>query len=136
MSEEKRESQQGKTERQEAKVHIDVGLGGIFQGIGSLIDLVSQVAETSATAAERASEFKVKFEDASGEAGTQSQESRGVYGFTVRTDIGGTPHVESFGNLRETEEGPAVVETREPVVDLFDEDAQIVPMLNFGAGGA
>jgi HSP20 family protein len=51
---------------------------------------------------------------------------RGVYGFSVRTGIGGTPTVERFGNVRDTTEGPVVSDTREPFVDVFDEEEEIV----------
>jgi HSP20 family protein len=34
--------------------------------------------------------------------------------------------VESFGNIRETAEGPVVAETREPMIDTFDEAEHIL----------
>jgi HSP20 family protein len=49
-----------------------------------------------------------------------------VYGFSIRTGIGGAPRVERFGNIRKTEEGPVVADVREPLVDTFDEGAEIV----------
>lgn len=55
---------------------------------------------------------------------------RGVYGFRVRTALGGRqrPRVETFGNLRRDEErgGLKVSETREPLVDVFDEAEAVV----------
>ena len=46
---------------------------------------------------------------------------RGVYGFTVTTGLGGKPVVQRFGNIHETDSGPVVAETREPLVDVLDE---------------
>lgn len=93
-----------------AQVHIDLGLGGLFKGIGNLLDLVSNLAETG-EGMNRTGE--VKFGD--------GEKMQGVYGFSIRTGIGGMPKVESFGNIRESEEGPVVADTREPLVDIFDE---------------
>jgi HSP20 family protein len=53
-------------------------------------------------------------------------QARGVYGVSVRTSVGGIPQVERFGNIRSTEEGPTVDEVREPLVDVFDEAAEIL----------
>jgi HSP20 family protein len=52
--------------------------------------------------------------------------AKGVYGFTVRTGIGGMPKVEKFGNIKAGVEGPVVAEVREPLVDVFDEGKEIV----------
>jgi HSP20 family protein len=65
----------------------------------------------------RTTEFKVR---------GLGDQARGVYGLTVRTGIGGIPRVERFGNIRATEEGPVVAEVREPLVDVFDEEFEIV----------
>jgi HSP20 family protein len=100
----------------EPEVNIDLGFGGLFKGLGDFLDLVSEVAEKGEQIS-RSGEFKVK---GLGEKG------RGVYGFSIRTDIGGMPRVERFGNIRATEEGPVVAEVREPLVDVFDEGDEIV----------
>jgi len=106
-----------KSERK-AQIHLDLGLGGIFKGLGDFLDLVSDMAERGESEATRTGEFKVK---GLGEKG------RGVYGFSVRTDIGGIPHVERFGNIRAGKEGGAVVaEVREPLVDVFEEEEGVV----------
>ena len=97
-------------------VNIDLGMGGIFKGIGNLLDLVSELSAAGETITNRSGELKFG----------EGNELRGVYGFTVRSGIGGTPHVESFGNIRETTEGPVVDETREPLVDIFDEKTTIL----------
>jgi len=110
-----RETSSGRRESRRAgreEIGVDIGLGGIFKGIGDFINLVSDMVEAGESEATRTGEFRVK---GLGERG------RGVYGFSVRTDIGGAPRVERFGNIRSTEEGPVVDEVREPLVDVFDE---------------
>lgn len=97
-------------------VSMDLGFGGVFKGIGSFIDLLSGMLEEGLSEVSRTGEMKFKGAD----------RLRGVYGFTVRTGIGGIPRVERFGNIRETEEGPVVTEAREPLVDVFDEGKVIV----------
>ena len=87
------------------------GIGGIFKGIGSLIKMASKLAEEQGEGS-RGGEIKGLGEGA-----------RGVYGFTVRSGIGkrGAPVIERFGNIREEEEGPVIEESREPIIDVFDE---------------
>jgi HSP20 family protein len=51
---------------------------------------------------------------------------KGVYGFTINTAGGGTPKVETFGNIKKTAEGPKVDEEREPITDIFNEKKEIV----------
>jgi HSP20 family protein len=102
--------------QKDATIHIDLGLGGLFNGISNLIDLVSELAEPGETVT--SSSGKINF--------GQASDLQGVYGFTVRTGIGGIPRVESFGNIRETDEGPVIAETREPMIDIFDEEESIL----------
>jgi len=105
------------TEEEEPTINIDVGFGGLFKGLGSLLNLVSEMAEKGETEITREGQARVS---GLGERG------RATYGFTVRTGLGGTPTVERFGNIvRETEEGPVVEEVREPIVDIFDEKDEI-----------
>ena len=108
---EKRETKEG------AKVAFDLGFGGLFKGLGDFIDLLGDMIETGEEEVTRSGEFRVK---------GLGDKGRGVYGFSVRTGIGGIPRVERFGNIRTTEEGPVVAEVREPLVDLFDEEQEIV----------
>jgi HSP20 family protein len=92
-----------------------MGLRGIFGGLGTLLEKLSELAEK-------------------GEALHQSGELhgldpkgklRGVYGFTIRTGLGGEPgiKVEPFGNVRNDEQTgqPVVHEVHEPMVDVFEE---------------
>ncbi len=105
------------TKEEEAKVSLDLGFGGLFKGLGDFIDLLGDMIETGEEEVTRSGEFKIK---------GLGDKGRGVYGFSVRTGIGGIPRVERFGNIRATEEGPVVAEVREPLVDLFDEEQEIV----------
>ena len=114
MSKRKR---QGKEQEEEAKVVFDFGLGGLFKGLGDFLDVFSDMIEKGESEATRSGEFKVK---------GLGDKARGVYGFTVRTGIGGIPRVERFGNIRPTEEGPEVADVREPLVDIFDEGQEVV----------
>ena len=102
-------------------VNFDLGFGSMFKNIGDLVDLFAGMAE--------------KVEAAGGEINKSGEidlkglgdKARGVYGFSIRSGIGGSaPHIERFGKIRKTEEGPVVADVREPLVDTFDEDAEIV----------
>lgn len=89
-------------------------LGGLFKGLGNLIDLADKVTKEGGVV-EKSGEFNVPGE----------KEMKGVYGFTIRTMTGpgGTrrPVVQPFGNIKKTPKGPVVEETREPIIDLFEE---------------
>jgi HSP20 family protein len=101
-------------------VNLDLGFGGLFKNIGDLLDQISDMADKSETSegeVSKSGEFDVK---------GLGEKARGVYGFSIRTGVGGAPHVERFGNIRKTEDGPVVADVREPLVDIFDEDAEIV----------
>ncbi len=96
--------------RDKGGASVEIGLGGLFKGIGSLLDLVSKMAEEGKEEA-----------SASGQVEALGGKLKGVYGFSVRVGLGGTPVIEQFGNIQETEAGPVVAETREPLVDVLEE---------------
>jgi len=105
-----------KKEKDEDKVEIDFGVGkisfgGLFKGLGNLIDLASKLSEEGV-------------EKKGGIKGLPKG-VKGVYGFSVRT-LAGKPVLETFGNVRETAKGPVVEEVREPIVDVFDEKDHIL----------
>jgi len=111
------EDKRREKEKEGAPMHLDLGLGGIFKGLGDLLDVLSDMSEKGESEASRTGEFKVK---GLGEKG------RGVYGVSVRTGIGGIPQVQRFGNIRSSEEGAVVADVREPLVDVFEEEQEIV----------
>lgn len=92
-----------------------LGLGGLFKGIESLIDLASQLKESGGQI------------DREGEVDLSHLKDgmKAVFGFSVKTAVGGEPVVESFGNVKQTPEGPSVEEVREPLVDIFNEEHEV-----------
>lgn len=88
------------------------GIGDIFKGIGNFIDLLAEMVEEGKTEVKRTGELR----------GTgKMRDLKGIYGFNIKIGLGGEPTVETFGNIKETKEGPVVEEVREPIVDIFDE---------------
>jgi len=92
-----------------------IGFGGLFTGIGNLIDLAAKLAEEG-------KELKKEFKGVT----PTGKEFKGVYGFSVKTLADGKPIVEPFGNIKRTPKGPVVKEVREPMVDVFDEKDHIL----------
>ncbi len=91
------------------------GLGGLFKGIEKLVDLAGKLEEKGGIA----KEGEINFDHI-------KKGMKGVYGFTINTAGGGSPKVETFGNIKKTPEGPKVDEEREPMTDVFDEKDEIV----------
>lgn len=111
------------TRKTDAGIHVDLGFGDLFKGLASFLDVVSDLVDQAEEVKEKQGEF-VAGKTASGEP------VRGVYGFSIRTAVGsGMPKVESFGNIRETAKGPVVDETREPLVDIFDEGNAVLVVI-------
>lgn len=103
---------------QDDDTNIDFGLGklsfgGLFKGLGNLIDLASKLQE-------KGGELKREGEFQFGKKG------KGFFGFSIKTlGPGGKPVFERFGNIKDTPKGPVVEEVREPMVDVFDEKEAI-----------
>jgi len=91
------------------------GLGGLFKGLEKLVDLAGKLEENGAMSKE-------------GEINLDHLKKgmKGVYGFTINTAGGGSPKVQTFGNIKKTPDGPKVDEEREPITDIFDEENEIV----------
>jgi HSP20 family protein len=101
-------------EKKEADFEL-FGLGGLFKGIEKLVDLAGTLEGKEGISKEGEINLdKIK------------KGMKGVYGFTVNTAGGGSPKVETFGNIKKTPEGPKVDEEREPITDIFDEKDEIV----------
>ena len=96
----------------------EIELGGLFRGLGEAVDLLGKLVETGGTHT-REGEFSVK---------GLGDKARGVYGFSIRTGLGGesAATVERFGNVRPSREGFVVDEVREPLADVFDEHDEVV----------
>ena len=103
-----------KEKKDEADFNI-FGLGGLFKGIEKLVDMAGKLEEKGAMSKE-------------GELNLDhiKKGMKGVYGFTINTAGGGSPKVETFGNIKKTPEGPKVDEEREPITDIFNEKDEIV----------
>ena len=105
-----------KDNEKKSEVAFDIfGLGGLFKGIEKLVDLAGKLEERGGMSKE-------------GEINLDHirKGMKGVYGFTVNTAGGGSPRVETFGNIKKTPEGPKVNEEREPITDIFDEEDEIM----------
>jgi len=96
----------------------EIEIGGFFRSLGEAVDLLEKLVETGG-AHTRQGEFRVK---------GLGDKTRGVYGFSIRTGLGGEAgaQVERFGNVRPSREGFVVDEVREPIADIFDEHDEVV----------
>jgi HSP20 family protein len=92
-----------------------LSLGGLFKGIENLVDLAAKLKEAGGEI-NREGEIDLS---------NLKEGMKGVFGFSVKTAVGGKPVVESFGNVKKTPAGPKVDEEREPITDVFDEDEEI-----------
>jgi HSP20 family protein len=95
--------------------------GGFLGGLTTLIEKLGELAE-------KGEELKRSGEIRGVEP---TDQLRGVYGFTIRSGLGGqreTVKVEPFGNVRQDERTgkPVVHEEREPMVDVFEEDDEVL----------
>jgi len=101
-------------------LNIDFGigklsLGGLFKGIENLIDMAAKLKEAGG---EINKEGEIDLSNL-------KKGMKGVFGFSVKTAVGGKPIVESFGNVKKTPQGPTVEEEREPITDVFDEEQEV-----------
>lgn len=112
----KKEEQKKESGKGEISLDDVPFVGGLLKGLGKFIDL-----------AERAEEVGGELRKSGQIKGLGGRKDiHGVYGFTVRTGLGQKTKVEPFGNIKKTKAGPKVSETREPIVDVFDEKEHIL----------
>lgn len=116
---EKKEGEGEESQGDEVDIKLGGFFGGLLDGIEKFVDL-AQKAQAAGGTLRREHEFKGRT------AGGKPMQ--GVYGFTIKTGLGKErSRVETFGNIKKTKQGPrVVVETREPLVDIFDEPDTIV----------
>lgn len=110
-----------KEKKEQVGLDIDLGiaklsLGGLFRGIENLVDLAAKLKEAGG-------EIKKEGEI---DLSHLKEGMKGVYGFSIKTAVGGKPVVETFGNIKKTPEGPVVEEEQEPLTDVFDEKDEIL----------
>ncbi|ANT64684.1 Hsp20/alpha crystallin family protein [Prosthecochloris sp. CIB 2401] len=102
--------------------NIDLGfgkfqLGGLTEGIEKIIDLANKLNEAGGS---YSSTQQVDLDHI-------KKGMNAVFGISVKSGIRsdeGTV-VESFGNIRQTSDGPKVEPRREPMTDIFDESAKV-----------
>ena len=87
-----------------------VSLGGFFKGLGNLFDLITKMDRDGKDVYMQA-----------GKLGGPGSNIKGVYGFSLKFGLGGKPVIEQFGNIQTADGGATIAETREPLVDVFDE---------------
>lgn len=104
--------------KKEEEIGFDFGIGGLFRGIEKLVDLAAELKEAGG-------EIKKEGEI---ELSHLKEGMKGVFGFSIKTAVGGKPIVEPFGNIKKTPKGPTVEEEREPITDVFDEKEEVVIM--------
>jgi len=105
-----------KRDEKKSEGGIESGLGGILKGLGDLVEKLGEISESGGELSR------------SGEIHGAGKELKGIYGFTIKSGIGGDgPRIEPFGNIRkDRESGRSVVqEVREPVVDIFEEEDHV-----------
>ena len=102
--------------KEEPVAEFDVGLGGLF---GGLLKGIEKFVDLAERAEEAGGELR-KMGELRG--GSKEKPLHAVYGFSVRTGLGkGRSRIETFGNIKKSKQGPRVVGTREPLVDVLDE---------------
>mgnify|MGYP001575154903 CR=1 FL=1 len=111
---------QNKGKKKEEGLDIDFGigklsLGGLFKSIEKLVGLAADLKEAGG-------EIKKEGEI---DLGHLKEGMKGVFGFSIKTAVGGKPIVEPFGNIKKTPKGPKIEEEREPITDVFDEKEEM-----------
>jgi len=108
-------------DKKKAGVEANFGLGGLFKGLGDLMEAASKLAEKGE---EISKSGEIDFSSLNKIKGLQ--DLKGVHGVSVRTMADGRPSVQPFGNIKKSpKKGPMVEEVREPIIDIFDESDHV-----------
>jgi HSP20 family protein len=97
---------------------------GLF-GLENLFGMIGRAVEQLGEAAQKMEDGQYQKQGEFNVHGL-GEKARGVYGVSVKMGLGGKPTVQSFGNIHPTAKGPEVSEVREPLVDVFDEDKEVL----------
>ena len=105
----------------EGRFNFGLDLGGFLGKLGGAVEKLADLAQRGEGLAKTG---ELRGLDPQGKL-------RGVYGFSVRTGIGGQGEpevkIEPFGNIRREPSGDAFVEdVREPLVDVYEEDDHVL----------
>jgi HSP20 family protein len=94
------------------------GIDNLFTWLGNVVEQLGEVAEKADQGGfQKQGEFKVE---------GLGDKARGVYGVSVKMGHGGKPAFRSFGNIHRTPKGPEVSDVREPLIDVFDEEGEVL----------
>lgn len=113
MSEKEDKKNQKDTDKEkDVVIDFEIGklnFGGLLKGFGDLVDLASKLGKEGY---EKSGSAKI------------GKRGRLVYGLTVN-NLAGKTTFETFGNVKDTEQGRIAEDIREPIVDIFDEGKTI-----------
>ena len=98
--------------------------GGLF-GLENLFGLIGRAVEQLGEAAQKMEDGEYQKQGEFDVKGL-GEKARGVYGVSVKMGLGGKPTVQSFGNIHPTAKGPEVADVREPMVDVYDEEKEVL----------
>lgn len=90
----------------------------LFEGLDKLVNLAQQLKDIE--------EQGGKSGQGEVDLGRYKSGMKAMYGFSINTMSSGKPFVQTFGNVRNSPEGPKVNEEREPVVDVIEEGENLV----------
>ncbi|MBC8234051.1 Hsp20/alpha crystallin family protein [bacterium] len=113
-----KKSEKQEEERKEADIHLDLGLGGLFKQFEELIHAANKLKDTTKT-----NDLEAETNLSHGSVTRRRPRTmRDIWDGRSRPQGKGR----SFGNIRETKDVPIVEEVREPMVDIFDEETEII----------
>jgi len=111
-------------------LEFDFGIGrlsleGLFKGIEKLVDVAAELKEAGGEISAEGGPASGWKKEGEIDLSHLKEGMKGVFGFSIKTAVGGKPIVEPFGNIKKTPKGPKVEEEREPMTDIFDEKDEI-----------